>query len=208
MYSKLVFLLFILNFVFLDLEAQPVIRGAHQIDTLANSYASASDEKRNKPSVSVALGSTFSTNGRYSGVGTYIAPEVSMPVSKRLSLSFGMSYSSMFFNAPGGQSVSNSYGSVFVSGAYQVNENLVVRGTAYKSFLLNPTPETRGLNSQFMDFSNQGFMLDAEYQVNEKFRIGVSVQYMDQNQPSLCPSGNNSFGSSPFQSGPNPLGFN
>lgn len=209
MYSKLLVVLIILCSSISELSAQGVIRGDHRIDTLANSYAAASDVKNKKPSVSVEAGTSFSSFGAgNSAIGTYVAPKVSMPVSDKLSISVGIGYSMMFLNGNPGAgvpSVSNSYANLFVSGAYQVNENLVIRGTAYKSTLLNPPSTSRELNPQYLDFSNQGFILDAEYKVNERFRIGVSVEYRDSNQPSFCPSGGNSFngannfGASPFQ---------
>lgn len=212
MFSKLIVVLIIVFSSYSELDAQGVIRGNHQIDTLANSYAAASDMNKKKPSVSVEAGTSFSSFGAgNTGIGTYIAPKVSMPVSDRLSLSVGMSYSTMFLkgNADAGiPSSSNSYGSLFVSGEYQVNEKLMVRGSAYKTFLLNSGPQSNSLNSQYLDFSSQGFIMDAEYKVNEKFSIGVSVEYRQMNQPSFCPSGGNSFngnsnfGGSPLQTSP------
>ncbi len=160
------------------------------------------------PKVKLQLGSSFSTFGSgYSGFSSYVAPEVSMPVSKKLTMSFGMGYSSMFFNTPLEstiQSNSTSYGNLFVSGSYQVNEKLVISGTAYKTFLLNTSPESKSLNSQFYDFSNQGVLFGAEYKVNENFRIGVSVEYREQNHPSFYQGnslyqGNSNLMSSPFR---------
>ena len=191
------------------LLAQPVIRGDYDyIDSLAHRP---SQKQKMTPQVSVELGTNFSSYGNgNSGIGTYIAPKVSMPVSDKLTMSVGIGYSSMFFNGPaesGLSGTSSSYGSVFVSGSYQVNEKLVVRGTAYKTFLLNTPQNGASLNSRGIDFSKQGFMFDAEYKVNEKFRIGVSVEYIDSNQPSYYQNrnsgfGNSTIGGSPFQTSP------
>ena len=141
MYSKLIVVLIIVCSSYSALHAQGVIRGNHQIDTLANSYATASDMNKKKPSVSVEAGTSFSSFGAgNSAVGTYIAPKVSLPVTDKLSLSVGLGFSTMFYSgnsAVGMSPVSNSYGNVSVSGSYQVNDNLIVRGTAYKTFLLN-----------------------------------------------------------------------
>jgi len=168
-----------------------------------------------KPRVNVTLGSSFSSFGAGNNAfGTYIAPVISMPVSKKFSVSFGMGYSSMFYNTPGESGFSRnnqSYGSLFFSGTYQVNEKLTVRGTAYKTFLLNPAPTStiKPINSQFLDFSNQGVIFDAEYKVSERFKIGVSVEYREQKYPSLYrnPNGFNSFGNSPFRSSSFGRGF-
>lgn len=196
--------------------AQPVVSSDYfENDSISQLAGQGAEVELFKPKVNLSLGSSFSTFGSgYSGFSTYVAPEISMPVSKKLTMSFGMGYSSMFFNTPlesSMQSNTTSYGNLFVSGTYQVNEKLIVRGTAYKTFLLNTSPEAKSLNSQFYDFSNQGVMFDAEYKVNENFKIGVSVQYREQNQPSfyqgnsLYPGNSNPMGS-PFRSsmfGPN-----
>ena len=183
------------------LMAQPVV----QSDPFLNDTISEKTEEVElfKPHVNLLLGSSFSSFGpSYSAFSTYVAPEISMPVSNKLSMSFGMGYSNMFFSTPsesGMQSNSMAYGNVFVSGTYQVNNNLVVRGTAYKTFMLNPVQDTKALNSQFFDFSNQGVRFDAEYKVNDQFRIGVSVEYREQSLPSFY-QGNNNYGvGSPFQ---------
>ena len=140
----------------------------------------------------------------HNAFGTYIAPEISMPVSKKFSVSFGMGYSNMFFNSPvesGFQGNSRSYGNLFVSGTYQVNEKLIVRGTAYKTFMLNPPSAIKQINPQYIDFSSQGVIFDAEYNVSEHFKVGVSIEYREQNYPSFYDfnrSGINNL--SPFQS--------
>jgi hypothetical protein len=180
--------------------AQPVVHGdAYQVDTTANE---ATKTDLFKPKVSLSLGTSFSSFGSgYSGFGTYVAPEITMPVSKKFSVSFGIGYSSMFLNVPttfGYQNGQSSYGSVFVAGTYQVNEKLTIRGTAYKTFLLNPTTGTKDLNAQYFDFSTQGFNVNAEYKVNDKFRIGVSIDYKDQNYPSYYPNSNSGFSTPPF----------
>lgn len=191
-----------------DAQAQPVVGG----DRFHNDSSIIVGEEVDlfKPSVNVSMGTSISTFGAgSSAVGTYIAPEVSVPVSKKLSMSVGMSYSSLFFNMPGeaGGQTNCSYGSLFVSGTYQVNDKLVVRGTAYKTFSLNPSTPDVSLNSQFFDFSSQGVKFDAEYKVSDKFRIGVSVEYNDQNYPTLYPASNTGFGTSPFRTNSFTPGF-
>jgi hypothetical protein len=161
-----------------------------------------------KPHVNVSLGSSFSSFGQGNNAfGTYIAPEISMPVSKKFSVTFGMGYANMFYNSTvesGFGSTNRSYGNLFVSGTYQVNEKLIIRGTAYKTFLLNPAPTStiKPLNPQFIDFSSQGVIFDAEYKISERFKVGVSIEYREQNYPSFYDynrNGINSFGGSPFR---------
>ncbi len=182
-----------------NLQAQPVVGG----DRFHNDSSIIVGEEVDlfTPTVNVSMGSSFSTFGAgSSAVGTYIAPEVSVPVTNKLSMSVGMGYSMMFMNAPGefGGQTNTSYGSLFVSGTYQVNEKLTIRGTAYKTFMLTPPAATKPLNPSYFDFGSQGVKFDAEYKVSDKFRIGVSVEYQEQDYPSLFPNNNTNFGGSPF----------
>ncbi len=100
------------------------------------------------------------------------------------------------------------YGSIYVSGTYQVNEKLRIRGTGYKTFLLNAQPAGETTNPHMADFSNQGFILDVDYKVTDDFRIGISVEYREQNYPSFYPYGSNGiggmngYGGSLFQNNP------
>ena len=198
-----------------NLHAQAVVHGdQQQNDPIAPSQSFDEEvpvqqfEKQElfKPNVSVSLGTSFSTFGSgYNAFGTYIAPKISMPVSKKFSVSFGMGYSNMFYNSPvesGFQGNSRSYGNLFVSGTYQVNEKLIVRGTAYKTFMLNPPTTIKAINPQFIDFSSQGVIFDAEYKVSNHFKVGVSIEYREQNYPSFYDfnqNGINNFGGAPFR---------
>ena len=162
-----------------------------------------------KPDVRVTLGTSFSSFGPgLNSFGTFIAPEISMPVTRKFSMQVGLGYSSMFYSVPGETMFSGNasqYGSIFVSGTYQVNEKLTVRGTGYKTFLLNPTPPGETANPFATDFSNQGVILDMDYKVTDKFRIAVSFEYREQNYPGFypySPNGMNNFGGSPFRRNP------
>lgn len=165
-----------------------------------------------KPDVKVSLGTSFTSFAPgFNTFGTYIAPEVSMPVSKKVEMSFGMAYSSMFYSSPGqsGFSSPNNYGSIYVSGTYHVNEKISIRGTGYKTFLLNPSNFSENNNSSYFDFSSQGAILDLEYRVTDNFRINASFHYREQNYPDYY-FGNpmNSFGSpNSFNSGFGGSGF-
>jgi hypothetical protein len=187
-----------------NINAQPVVSGeqfendsVQFISTIPGPVVLPSSEL-NKPEVSLSMGTSFSSFGSgFSGLGTYVAPTITLPVNNKFSVSFGLGYSSFFFNTPAEaslQSANNSYGSIFVSGAYQVNENLVIRGTAYKTFLLNTSTTNNSINPAFYDMGSQGFSFDAEYKVNDKFRIGVSVEYRDMNQSPYYPNINSGCG--------------
>lgn len=162
-----------------------------------------------KPDVSVTLSTSFSTFGPgYNTFGTFISPEISFPVYKKFSVQVGLGYSSLFFNRPGENMFGTNpsqYGSFYVSGTYQVNEKLSIRGTAYKTFLLNPAPPEGKLNPHALDFSNQGVILDMNYKVNDHFQINASFEYRKQNYPAFYNNGMGGYGNdqgSPFIYGP------
>ena len=203
-----------------SIYAQPVVSGEQFESDSVQSISSIPStsilplSEVSKPQVSLSLGTSFSTFGSgFSGLGTYVAPTVTMPVNNKFSVSFGIGYSSFHLNTPAESNVqgaNNSYGNLFVSGAYQVNENLVIRGTAYKTFLLNTSTPNNSNNPAFYDFSSQGFLFDAEYKVNDKFRIGVSVEYRDVNQSPYYPNTNNGCGApviGPVQGPLSPFSF-
>jgi len=162
-----------------------------------------------KPNVRVSLGTSFSSFGAgFNSFGTYVAPEISIPINNKFSVEVGMGYSSLFYSTPGETMFSGNnaqYGSIYVSGTYYVNEKLTIRGTGYKTFLLNPENFNGEANNSFYDYSNQGVRLDMDYKVTDKFRIGLSIEYREQNYPSFYPyepNGINGFGGLPFNSNP------
>ncbi len=142
-----------------------------------------------KPDISVSLSSSFTSFGQgVNTFGTSIFPSISFPVSDKFSISTGIGYSSLFLgNGSPFNSQQSSYGHVFVSGAYKLNEKITVRGTGYKTFLLNPASPSFESNSSYMDFSSQGVIMDVEYKVTDNFRINVGFEYRQQNYPTYGP---------------------
>lgn len=138
-----------------------------------------------KPDVSVTLGTSFTSFGEgFNAFGTYIMPEVTMPVSKKFSIRAGLGYSSMFISTPentgsifGQNNV--QYGTVYVSGLYQVNPKLSIAGTAFKTF--DVAPKNNEISPRALDFSNEGLMIDVEYKVSDQFRINAGFSYQKRN---------------------------
>lgn len=138
-----------------------------------------------KPNVSVTLGSSFTSFAPgVSAFGTYIMPEVTMPLSKKFSVRAGIGYSTMFVTSP--ESTGNifsqnnlQYGTVYVSGLYHVNEKLTITGTAFKTFDLSPKQDE--INPYALDFSNEGLMINVDYKVSERVRFNVGISYQKQN---------------------------
>jgi hypothetical protein len=164
-----------------------------------------------KPDVRVTLGTSFSSLARgYTSFGTYIAPEISMPVTKKFSVQVGLGYSSMFYNQPGETLFGNTpsqYGSLYVSGTYRVNEKIWVKGTGYKTFLLNPSTPDDPTNQGIPDFSNQGVILDIGYKVSDHFHINASFEIRQQNYPAYYYGNPQSGFGTPFNSNPAFGGF-
>jgi hypothetical protein len=158
-------------------------------------------KKAFSPDVSVSLGSSFTSFGRgYDSFGTYIMPEFAFPLTEKFAVKAGIGYSTLFYPNSGfenqGQSF-NQYGSVYVSGIYQVTEKFTVAGAAYKTFPLNE--QTPQANPQALDFSNEGIIVDMQYKVTNNFSINAGFSYQKQNPYHYYynSGGFNSFGS-PF----------
>jgi len=168
-----------------------------------------------KPKLSVSLTSSFTSFAPgYTYFGTTIMPQVTLPVSDKFSLSTGIGYSTLFMNANNGSVFNSSpsnYGHVFVSGTYEVNEKISLRGTGYKTFNLSQSTQFNNeANSVGYDFSSQGIIVDVEYRVTDNFRINVGFEYREQNTPMYNPNGfqqNNPYFNtmSPFQGTNNSL---
>jgi hypothetical protein len=172
-----------------------------------------------KPKLNMSLSSSFSSYGNgLTVIGTSVLPQITFPISDKFSLKAGIGYSTLFFggdNQSMYSSAPTSYGHLFVSGDYIVNEKITLRGTAYKTFSLGSNPMVAGENESVInDFSSQGFIMDIEYKVTENFRVNVGVEYRQQNYPFYQPGmmqsnqfngfGNNS-GNFQHQSGLNPF---
>jgi hypothetical protein len=146
-----------------------------------------------KPQLSVSLTTSFASfSPGYTSFGTTLMPQITFPVSDKFSLSTGIGYSTFFVG--NGESMFNSspssYGHIFVSGTYDVNEKISLRGTGYKTFTLNPTTSFNNENnSNVSDYSSQGFIMDVEYRVTDNFRINVGFEYRQQNSPMYSPNG-------------------
>jgi len=138
------------------------------------------------PQVSVSLGSSFGSFAPgITTFGAYFMPEVSLPVTKRFSVSAGIGYSSLFTGFTNeGSMFSNApqqYGSVYVKGIYQLNEKVSISAMGYKTFNLQQTTHTEKLNPHALDLSNQGVMINLNYKVNDKVQINASFSYDKRN---------------------------
>ncbi len=155
------------------------------------------------------LGSFFGTSfGSGNYFGTYVAPHVSYPVSKKFTLSTGVRITSIIggsgnesgfyspYSYPGGN-LSSSF--VYVEGVYQVNSRLRVSGAAYKEF--NLTNSSSPIDNRY-NFDSKGFIMGVDYRIGENVFIHGSIEVSDgpaYNRMSPFSSPGRGFGSSPFQ---------
>jgi len=145
------------------------------------------DESANLPTkVRVSLGTSFMAFSGINAINTWIMPRITMPVSKKWSISYGMGYSAIFINGfenTSGQQNHSQYGHLFISGQYLLTKRITLTGTAYKTMMLNPSPKDDLPRDNRLDFSSQGVILDMNYQVTDHFQINVGLEYRNQNYP-------------------------
>jgi len=138
------------------------------------------------PDVSVSIGSSFTSfSPGFNSFGTYVMPEFTFPVTKKLAVRAGIGFSNTFFTSPGNEGTifqqnNAQYGHVYVSGLYQLNEKVTIAGTAYKTFDLAPQPQNE-VNPRALDFSNEGISVNVDYKVSENVRFNVGFSYQKNN---------------------------
>ncbi|UBM63466.1 hypothetical protein LA303_05730 [Candidatus Sulfidibacterium hydrothermale] len=169
-----VFILLILVLAMQTLQAQRFGDDQKQ-DTLK-------DGRLSQPQVQLSLGTSvaFFYPG-INGFGTYVAPMVTFPVNKKWSFAAGMAYTNFFTSGipyVEGTRVDNqaqSYGTIYLSGSYQINEKLSVTTAGYKTFLLNPlSPAQEKINPGAADFRNSGASVQFDYKVSDHFHINAA----------------------------------
>jgi predicted porin len=189
-YLRQKFVIIIIVFFFFGLQAQSQI----------GDYRISDYHLTKKPSCSLKMGSQFATGMNGNSIfGTSISPSVIFPVKPKFSIEAGISYQSLFLNSRNSESTQSgsnhfSLGSVYVSGLYELNPKVTLRGTAWKQFDLSSSK----LNPRAIDFEAEGINIGVQYQVTEKFRVEASFEYSNGNHPcSYQFPGTNSFGSFP-----------
>jgi hypothetical protein len=134
------------------------------------------------PKVNLSVGSYFSSYGfGYNTFGTYVMPEITLPVNKNFAVRAGFGYTSLFTNYGSEGSVFNNspqhYGTVYVEGIYKVNEKITVSAAGYKTFNLQPLPQKEKINPRALDMSNEGVNVNINYKVNDRFQINAGFSY-------------------------------
>jgi hypothetical protein len=156
-----------------------------------------------KPDVKLSLGTSFTSfYPGLNGFSSWIAPEISMPLGKKWTVSAGLAYSNFITGGtPGitgfGQTVQN-YGTIYVSGRYQVNPKLAITASGYKTFSLSPVRQKETVNPRALDFSNSGATISIDYKVNDHFRINAAFSMQQRRYNPFSPYGYGSYYGSPY----------
>ena len=141
----------------------------------------------NKFNTTVRMGSQFSsTAGFGSAFSTFIIPEVSYGLSKRVSITGGIglintTYTGIRTDFLSEEKMSDnlSTGLVYLSGRYLLNEKVVVTGSAYKLFDLSGNAITYPYRNQ----QGQGFNLNVDYKLAEGVHLQAGFGYHQQSYP-------------------------
>lgn len=143
--------------------------------------------KEKKLKLNFELGTFFGSNfsgGNY--MGTYVAPHISYPVSKRFSINAGARITSTFSGSGNETGFYSPYGyysagnmtrsMIYVEGVYQVNSRLTVSGAAYKEFDLLNSPSQ---NDPRYNFDSKGFIMGVDYKIGDNVFIHGSIEVSD-----------------------------
>ncbi len=151
----------------------------------------------------MSVGNNFAGNTAFS---SFIKPTISFQPEKRLNIqaSFGylqgFNHSFLYYNGEQNSlqitQTDVVLGSVAVSGNYVVNPKLMLSGTVWKQFDMQPPADQ--LNPRALNFEADGIVVGMQYNINDKMQINASFGYSRGNTPYRS-SFNNYWGSpSPF----------
>lgn len=161
-----------------------------------------------KTDFDVSLGSSMmATGGGGSMFMNYAFPKLSMQPNQDLKIEAGVLMMNTSMNnvqpfglstQPGQTSLNPNYTDsyAYASGEYQVNEKLIVKGSAYKKFNMNS--QMQSAHPQAFNFDAYGAQMGFRYKLSENTSIGGSVSFRKGYDP-LNPGYNGYYNSySPF----------
>ena len=151
-----------------------------------------------KTDYGIQVGTQFSASSYGTGFSTFISPHLTYRLSKRFSLSGGVSIVNTSLNglsctpsSPDEYTVNGNFTSalVFLSGHYLLNDRLTISGTAYKQFnLFGNIPGYKGFGSN----DAQGVYMNIRYKILENVHLEAGFSYSKGYNPY------NSFSNDPF----------
>ena len=129
------------------------------------------------------VGSQFFTSSFGSGFSTFVSPSVSYGLSKRFSISGGLSlvnttlagkYYTPFSSEETSLNGNFTTATVFLSGQYLLNDRVTITGTAYKQFnVMGNVPGYYGLRND----DAQGMYLNVRYKVANNVHLEAGFGY-------------------------------
>ena len=137
---------------------------------------------------SLNLGTSFSGGHLYGSVlQSWIAPELSYKVSNNLDLSFGVMFSNNYMpNASsftGGNELESASSwlttTLYASGTYYVNKDLILTGTVIKS--IDQTPIWA--KNSFMDRNYESLSFSVDYRLSDAVHLGLDLNFNRGNNP-------------------------
>ena len=128
-----------------------------------------------------------------SGVNTWVAPQVLIPINNRFSVETGISYNKGFYNNynPILFYGDNTYGnlngemtsvSYYVKGNYRVNERLTISGAVYGSKVLRTKP-VNPANPNAFNFDNNGYSVGLNYKFSNGSELNFQLDLQKGNSP-------------------------
>lgn len=156
----------------------------------------------------MSLGSSImSTGAGSSAFMNYAFPKLRMKPNDKLEIQTGVlmmntslnGMSSYGMPAQAGQNAFNSNFTdsyAFAGGTYQVNENLVISGNAFKKFNMNS--QMQEIHPQAFNFDAHGMNVGFEYKLSDDASIGASFHYQKGYNPLNSGYNNRYNGYSPF----------
>lgn len=166
------------------------------------------DQSQNNPlQIHFDIGTSFSNIGGFGSMFTnYISPQISYPLSEKLSLQVGGVFAKNYLNGSGsmlpsftGNLINNNFSQylLYAKGMYQLSDKLEIRGSVIKS--IDNTPDLFRINSNLLNLNYESYSLGFNYKLSNSIRFGANVNIInDKNPYYLRPFGNKINGLSPF----------
>jgi hypothetical protein len=172
------------------------------------------DTSKTKQNIKVGFSTGASVTSGFNGgtgVNTWVAPKVLVPINNRLSIEAGVSYNRGFYNNYnpmyfyGDNDSQNLNGNVsmasfYIKGNYKINEHLTISGATYQSKIIRTKPINH-TNPNAFNLDNNGYMVGFNYKFDNGTEVNFQLNLHQGNSPYyMSPYGNTGMGfeTSPF----------
>jgi hypothetical protein len=178
----------------LSLSAQEVENALEQIQITDSSSHSAqplkTPDKKLKVGVDVGMGYMFSSSG-FGGPQFSISPHVTYPLSDKFWLNAGISAGINQYYMPYSASEGINYQMfpmtqlfLYASGNYRVSNKLVLTGSVYRQYLINPQDNRQSIISNYV---NNGMSVGFNYKIGSNVTVGAQVHIQSNNNNPYYP---------------------